>query len=368
MKTRTKYALLTMAVTFAACDNDPVAPVDPPQSKEERIQTVLDDAVGELRPGVALQVRGGGFDFFGTAGVTELGGTAWEDNTVFHAASVGKAFVGLTVATLVERGQVDLSDPLTAWLPVEVTGRIPSSDEITLDHLLHHTSGIVDVLNEMTEAIEAFANDPGPWENADFVQFAFDRPLNFEPGTAFRYSNTNYMLAGMVIEAVTGMHYSSVLDEIVFGPLGMEATVTSNRGPIGNTPVHGYLLSDGSRIDSTPLALLWGPASGGQWTTTADLTRFIRAVFESGNVSDNVRALITEGSTWAPYGLGMGQADTQYGRMHGHDGLVVGYATHVSYFPDSGISIVLAANGTGGAGTPLDGDLFNAVLEAVFSN
>jgi len=359
---------MAVAVTFGACDDDPVAPVDPPQTREERIQAVLQEAVGELRPGVALQVRGGGLDFFGTAGVTEEGGAAWGENTTFHAASVGKAFVGLTMATLVERGHVDLSDPLTMWLPVEITARIPSSSRITLDHLLHHTSGIVDVLNEMTDAVEAFANDPGPWENTHFVQFALDQPLNFEPGSAFRYSNTNYMLAGMVIEAVTGNHYASALDEIVFGPLGMGATVTSNRGSLATPPVHGYLLSDGSRIDSTPFALLWGPASGGQWTTTADLTRFIRGVFESNAVSANVRALITEGSAWAPYGLGMGKADTQYGTMHGHDGLVVGYATHVSYFPDSGVSIVLAANGTGGGGTPLDGDLFNEVLEAVFAD
>jgi D-alanyl-D-alanine carboxypeptidase len=336
------------------------------------LQALLDVSTGSRRPGILLRVSGPGIEFRGSAGLADVErGEPLSADHLVHVASVGKSFMGVAAARLVAQGSLDLNAPIGTWLPVQVVDRIPSSDAITLRHLLQHTSGIIDVLNEVPEVAAAILADRNRiWTNADLVEFAFDRPLHFEPGSAWRYSNTNYMLVGMIVQSATGRHYAAVLRDQVFDPLGMTSTTTSNREPLRGDPAHGYFSAGGSISDETDLALHWELGSGGQWSTVGDLTTYLRGFFESSQIGgESLRALVLEGSEWAPYGLGMVWADTPYGTMYWHDGLLLGYETYMGYFPDRQTAVVLSATGNSadGAGRLSNFEIFERAFETVFT-
>jgi CubicO group peptidase (beta-lactamase class C family) len=114
-----------------------------------RLQALIGAAVREGLPGVSLRVEGPGIDFQGAAGVADLmTDEPLTTNHVMYVASLGKTFTAAIALQLCEEGRLDLDSPITTWLPVEVTRRLPSSGKITLHHLLSHTSGLIDYLND----------------------------------------------------------------------------------------------------------------------------------------------------------------------------------------------------------------------------
>ncbi len=351
-RTATRRLALTLVLVVpmlsigCSDDDDPAAPSVPP-TLEAKLTDMLEDAVGPNTPGVSLRVLGNGIDLTLSAGVASL--DTQEPLTAehqFHAASVGKAFMGVAFARLVTSGQVNPDAPLSTWLPAEVTSRIPSSDQITARMLLQQTSGIVDVLNEIPDAINAIAQNPThEWTDADLVQFALDMPLNFDPGTAFSYSNTNYVLLALILEAVTGQTHAQALRDLVFDPIGMTATATANHDALGNDIAHSYLFDGGVPDDLTELLLRWEFGSGGQWTTVDDMAKFLHTVAETDVVLDDAgRALLLTPSAHEPYGFGMATLDTPSGTMLWHHGLLFGSASYLSYFPDSGLSVTMNVN------------------------
>ena len=114
-----------------------------------RLQTILAAAVRHGLPGVSLRVKGPGIDFQGSAGVANLvTGEPLTTRHVMYTASLGKTFTAAVALQLCDEGRLDLEAPITSWLPAHMTRRIPSSEKITLRHLLSHTSGIIDYLND----------------------------------------------------------------------------------------------------------------------------------------------------------------------------------------------------------------------------
>jgi D-alanyl-D-alanine carboxypeptidase len=361
-----------LAVALVGCADDALGPSVPElPTLEERLDALLTASTDEALPGLALKVIGPGVEYTGTDGLAEVASaTPWTADQVTHVASVGKAFIGTAAARLALRGSLDLDAPIGTWLSPAITERIPSSDAITMRHLLQHTSGIVDVLNDMLDAVYAIYTSPGRvWTDADLVQFALDKPLHFEPGASWRYSNTNFMLAGLILEHVTGLDHAALLRDLVFDPLGMLDTRTANEGALATAPVHGYWMDEGQMVDGTPWALTWEASSGGQWTTVDDLTRFLLGVFETDALGgDALRTVLLETSGLAPYGLGVLAVETPHGLMLGHNGEVFGYSAYVGYFPENRTAVVLCANGedVDESGSAKVYGIFEGVLDEVF--
>lgn len=357
-------AILLPLGTAACHDEDPAAPQLP--TLRDQITRAVDEAIGSDLPGVQLKVLGPGTDLEYSAGTANLATSeAMGLGQPFFAASTGKMFVAAAAAMLVQDGVLSLDGTLADLLP-ESVGLIPGADGITLRHLLQQTSGIIDVLNEIPGIADLIAENPGTvWTNEDLASLAAGLPLHFEPGSAWRYSNTNYILASLILERVTGQDYAEVLRGRIFEPLGMASTLTSNHGALAAEPVHGYLIDDEGPIDATEVALLWEVGSGGQWTTVDDLTRYLHALATSDTVfDDGLRDLILSTSSVFQYGLGVFVVETPFGPMVGHGGLSMGYSTTTGYFVDHGVSIVLFGNAQGR--TPITEDLFLAVRDLVF--
>jgi D-alanyl-D-alanine carboxypeptidase len=249
----------------------------------------------------------------------------------FRAGSLTKTFTATVVLQLVAERRLRLTDTLDRLLPGGT--RMPNADRITLRHLLGHTSGVP----EYTEVLFADPEEFLPlrhrsWTPAELLALVADGPARFEPGTSWWYTNTNYVLLGLVVERVTARPYAHEVYRRILRPLGMHGTeLPGTRETITGRHAHGYATYHGETLDVTELnpSVAW--SAGEIVSTTADLNRFYGAL-NAGRIlrPDLLREMrtATEVTPGYGYGLGLLRWDLPDGRaLWGHDGGIPGYAT-----------------------------------------
>ncbi|MEW8380404.1 MAG: serine hydrolase domain-containing protein, partial [Candidatus Thiodiazotropha taylori] len=314
------------------------------------------EAVSKGLPAVSVRVAGRNIDFSGSAGMSDL--ATMEEATVehrFYVASVGKTFVAATLVQMASEGLVGLDDRITDWLPAVITDRIPSGDQMTLRMLLNHTTGLFDFQNDS----DAWDNDffaSGPtrhWQQADALPYFLDQPLHFEPGSNYSYSNSNYILAALIIERASGASLQSEIRNRIIEPLGLENTLQGHEAEGIPGLVHGYVDDEGQTFDVYPWYSHFGLADGGIQTTADDLADFILGILRTDLVLDDaMRAEMLQpsllGAPASNYGLGIkitpiaGSDEVIYS----HSGKDPGYQAEMLYFQEKDTVIILCANGS----------------------
>lgn len=206
------------------------------------------------------------------------------------AASIGKSFVGATAALLAHDGTLNLDTPIARWLEDRPWfGDLPGGDRITLRHLLTHRSGLPDHvhLEAFAEAVARRWQEPGnPFPPDTLIQFVLGRPALFEPGEGWAYSDTGYILAGLVIEAATGHNYYDLVQDRFLAPLGLRHTSPSNDRNLPGLAA-GYSADNPFGWPATSTVsdgtLAWHPGmewtGGGLVSTAEDLARWGAALF-----------------------------------------------------------------------------------------
>ncbi|MFB6892443.1 serine hydrolase domain-containing protein [Kitasatospora sp. NPDC056327] len=255
----------------------------------------------------------------------------------FRIGSVSKPFIATVLLQLQAERRLDLDDSVERWLPGLVSDNGNNGSAISLRQLLNHTSGVPDYdedpgirANLFTTAFLTHRYDTYTLEQ--LVRIAIAHPPVFAPGTAHRYSNTNYLLAGLVIEKVTGRPYGEEVERRIVRPLGL--TGTSLPGTATDLPrphARGYSkLFGGSPtpLDVTELNPSMAGSAGSIVSTTADLTRFLSALMRGQLLP---RAELEEMTTPGPHGsggLGLGVGTLSCGvTVWGHDGGIHGSST-----------------------------------------
>jgi len=242
----------------------------------------------------------------------------------------------VAVLRLAERGALRLDDPARKWLPADITQGLGGLDGITIRHLLNMTSGMPDYLDD--SYIAAATADPVTNQIARrALTYAYGYAAAFAPGRGFDYSNTNYVLAGLILEAASRESYAKVMAREVLRPAGMSgAFVFGSRalpaefpqGHEGRTHVRDYYQHQGF-------------GDGGVIASASDLAAFYRALFIDGTLlSDASLAQLLRDSLGEGYGLGI---DLD-GGIYGHAGGDLGFSSDVRFDQRTGaIAIVLAA-------------------------
>jgi len=240
--------------------------------------------------------------------------------THFRIGSITKTFTAALVLLLSEEGKLSLDDAIAKWFPA-----FPSADLITLKHLLSHTSGIYNYT-----ASPAFRKDMGkPWTPQQLVELAGAQPLLFSPGAKFAYSNTNYIMLGMIIESVTQSTWSQQLHERLLQRLGLDETFIEGTDTIPTPFASGYRLSGNTCTDVTAATHPSAPwAAGAIVSTTADLLSWGKALI-GGQVlkPDSLKAMLSKVATInssTSYGLGMFIQESAGSRDYFHGGTVYG--------------------------------------------
>ncbi len=351
------------------------APAAATGSYQARFQSLLDNAVRDGLPGVSLGIRGLGIDFAGASGLADIAtGEPLTVNHRMYLASLGKTFTATIALQLCDEGRLDLDEPVATWLPDSVVKRIPMSDAITLRHLLSHRSGIPDYMNDAVAWRTDFIRDSGRnWTHSDIVAYLYDKPLLFEPGSGFEYSNSNYILVGMIIERVTGQPLHALIRKRILVPLGMKHTINGEERVRNEHSAHGYVIRRGRIIDTYPWFGHYGLADSGIQSTPCDMALFAEALFSTGKVlSKRMRAEMTDVAmdrrSHSGYGLGIYVQQNPWGaglRWYSHDGIDPGYQADLMYLPDLDLSIVLAANASMGKADRLYEKLLSGVVRTV---
>ena len=279
----------------------------------------------------------------------------------FRMGSNTKTFVAIVVLQLVDEGKLRLDDTVDRWLPGLVSGNGNDGTKITIRQLLQHTSGIhnytQDLFEDFTEA-DYYASRFQHIEPEELVAIAMAHAPNFAPGTSWSYSNTNYILAGMIIEKATGRTWPTEVRARIVVPLQLFHTFEPGDWPGLPAPhAEGYsvLGLDTPLVNVTLYNHTWGGAAGSLITTTDDLTRFWRALQRGQLLSpasmaamhDTVEATeIQPVIPGARYGLGIIWTPTACGSYWSHDGDTFGFSTRDGVDDDGTRVVVMSRNTT----------------------
>ncbi|MFC1593305.1 serine hydrolase domain-containing protein [Candidatus Neomarinimicrobiota bacterium] len=264
-------------------------------------------------------------------------------DTKFKIGSITKPFTAILTMQLVENNLLKLDDTISDYLVdyPSSTGKI-----ITIHHLLTHTSGIPDYLrlpqfNEDSDSLRL------SFEPEELIGIVKDIPLDFEPGTDFQYSNSGYIILGMIIESITGIPWESVVQEQILYPIGMYNTGYDMDGTVTNHRANGYNeIDDGYKNAPYVDISLFGSA-GGLYSTIEDLFLLDQALYTDKLLSKKYRDIMFQSHLTTPSGNGQG-----YGwdivinplRFIGHMGDASGFMCVIARMKDDKNTIIVLSN------------------------
>ncbi len=261
-------------------------------------------------------------------------------DTVFQSGSVGKQFAAAAVMLFVEDGRLGLDDPITRYLP-----EAPREwADIRIHHLLTHTSGIRDY------GYEASYDTRRAVTEAELVRMACAQPLEFLPGERYSYSNTGYLLLGAIMDRVGGRHYSEVLRERVFEPLGMKSARLIDEAAIVPHRAAGYRLKNGHVANQEWVAPEQNTtADGSLYLSLNDMIAWDRGL-RAGRIltASSWRQVYTpvtlsSGNTY-PYGFAWEVYTNTGQEVHAHSGGVPGFATYIVRYLGDDLSLIVLTN------------------------
>ena len=295
-------------------------------------------------PGAVVLIRDSNGVRAGAAGYANL--RTKERMRVDHAFRVGsitKTFVATVVLQLTAEGTLGLDDSVERWLP----GLVPNGEAITLRQLLNHTSGIYNYTDDPALFGSLTRNPRRVLTPVELVALATKHGPVFNPGRSWSYSNTGYILLGLVIEKATATSLEQELRERIFQPLGLTRTSFPAAPTLPRPFAHGYLpganglvpTPNGKPVDVTLWSPSWAWAAGALVSTAGDLARFYEALIRGellpAEQLREMKASVPTSNGPSQYGLGLASDQSDCGRVLGHGGAVPGY-TSIAYSTDDG--------------------------------
>jgi D-alanyl-D-alanine carboxypeptidase len=311
------------------------------------------DALVELPsgpPGAVIIVHRGDGRHVLTAGVADVQtGREIRASDHMRIASVAKAFSGAVALTLVDRGSLSLRDTIGERLPY-----LPAAwADVTLGQLLHHTSGLPDFSKSRAFQERVIAMPQVPLPPRQLLAFVQKKDLLFEPGTRFKYSNSDNIAVGLMVQEVTGQPYARALNQLVSDPLHLGRTSLPRGAQMPRPFIHGYDVATGQPPEDVSEVLAAGLAwaSGGVVSTPADLDRFIRGyvgarLFDRAVQAKQLR--LVQGHSEPPgpglnkAGMALFRYQTRCGTMYGHTGNTLGYTQFAAATLDGRRSVTVS--------------------------
>ncbi|MEX0171179.1 serine hydrolase domain-containing protein [Streptomyces sp. LMG1-1-1.1] len=332
----------------------PAQAAGPPKPPDTALQKRLDDLVRTAGgpPGVIVLLRQGDRTKVYRAGVSDTS-TGRPPHTTDHMriASVAKAFSGAVALRLVDRGKLDLDDTIGERLP-----SLPTAwHQVTLRQLLQHTSGLPDY-SKAPAFVDILRQDPRHrFDSRRLLDFVADKDLEFPPGSAYAYSNSDNIAVALMAEAATGRPYERLLDRLVYRPLDLRQTSLPQGYRLPRPYLHGYDVTPPEPpVDVSELfgvSGIW--ASGGIVSTPKDLNAFVRAwVGGHDYLSEETRRAqrtFIPGAASEPAGPGANAAGlaifrykTRCGTVFGHTGNTPGYTQFAAGTADGTRSVTFS--------------------------
>jgi D-alanyl-D-alanine carboxypeptidase len=327
-----------------------------------KYQALLDNITHSGVPGIMLAVREPQHgEWTGASGMADIyNQVTLKPCNITRTGSTVKTFTAVTILLLAEDGLLALDDKITGYLSGKVIEELDNAENCSIRQLLNHSSGIYNYIQNLQFQTASINDLTKVWQPEDLLSYAYGKPAYFKPGEDVRYSNTNYVLLGMIIEKITGKAFYQVFKERIFDPLHLTATSFAAEDPVPDNIIRGYidLYSNLQLLESTYYSG-WDyfSADGGLISNPHDLNTFCSALFGGHLLSaESLQLMLTweEPETQDPdfypiaYGLGIFRIDTPYGTAYFHSGDAIGYFATMMYFPQYETSVAWATNGNYG--------------------
>ncbi len=259
----------------------------------------------------------------------------------YSIGSISKQFTAAAILLLAEQGKLSLDDPVSKFVP-----NLTRGNEVTIRQLLSHTSGYQDYWPQ--DYVPPFMLQP---ITADKILDQWARkPLDFDPGTEWQYSNTNFVIAGLIVEKASGEPLLQFLSEHIFAPLGMKSVMNIDQSRLTDTDATGYL-----RYALGPPRL--APKEGKGWLFAAgelampaedlakwDISMINQTVLQPASHAQMEKEVVLKNGLGARYGLGVDVRQESGQRAIEHGGEVSGFTAHNIVFPDARIAVVVLVN------------------------
>src|ERR1051326_4725247 len=334
------------------CGGTALAQMPASEDLANRIDAIAKQMLSRPHAGISVAVaRDGQVVFargYGLANLEHSVGVTPE--TVFHIASISKNILAAVVLQLVDEGKLRLDDDVTKYVPEAPT----DGHHVTIQQLLNHTSGIY----SFTSLPDAANNERLELTHEQVLGLIKNKPFEFEPGTRWRYDNSAFYLAGMVVEQVTKQEYGAYVREHVFKPLGMSSASLCYARMVVPHLASGYEVDSGALVNAAFMTWKLPFAGGAVCATASDLAKW-QAALDSGRVlTPSSLALMRTPTTLADgmkidYGLGTRLGSLDGHRVLGHYGGESrgGFRPLLESFPDDHLTIVILMN-MGDAASP----------------
>lgn len=359
MTRRSLAGFLLMACLLLGACTSPLAVVNPavtpaPNAFDQRLQSQLEARLKEMQvPGAVIFVQSARTGAWTTSlGTSNLAAREpMKASMHFRIGSITKTFTGTVILQLAQEGKLRLDDPVAKYQPEVLNGA-----HITLRELLAMRSGLYNYTDDSHFIQEWIAHPEKVWTPQELVAIAFKHAPSFAPGTKYHYSNTNFILLGMIIEQLTGRPVEQVFQQRIFAPLGMSGTLLPARtsATLPTPYAQGYEkpLPTSQKPGTNPPGKLanmtfwnpsWGWTAGSAISTAHDLAIWVKALATGKLLSP---AMQKERLTWSTiaksdrYGLAVADFDG----FIGHNGGLPGYQSFAGYQPEKHETVVVLTN------------------------
>ncbi len=389
MKTRSQITFASLALLIAgssllyttpasivkAESNENVSSSSHTSTQRDRnsVKQAMRDTLHLGFPGILVKTYEGGKTWGYAAGVANLSTKKpMKTDFRFRIASVTKTFTATVVLQLAGENRLNLDDSIEKWLPGVIQGNGYDAKQITIRQILNHTSGIAEY--SRTKEADFFKNRNKSFTAEDLVKLGLSLPPDFAPGKGWSYSNTGYVLLGILIEKVTGNSYAEEIENRIIEPLELSNTFLPGNSSVipGTNHARGYFQPDGASElkDITYYNPSIGSSAGDMISTADDLNKFFSYLLSGKLLKEQqLKQMLTTVPTGSAeivgYGLGIYETRLPNGvSIWGHSGGIPGFSTFAGGTLGAKHTLAVNLNSLGKSGNP---DPFKNILLAEFS-
>jgi len=365
MKTKSyffNFTSVAAALLLTACGSSNKAAdsnVQSTQPEEQQFdyQALLEKTVEGEIPGVALYIDSPTFKFHGAAGVANIDSqTPMQIDARIPNGSAGKKLTALLASMLVNDQQLDLDKPITTYLPTDITSRVANAEAITTRQMLQHTAGLFDYLNESDGAFyDSVLKEPDSIKTDTFaMSFAYGQSANFVPATDWSYSNTGYILTGLILDELLAEHHSKAMREKIFEPFGLDSMSYGGVEKDFASINSGYFLYEGELIDTKLYYQNIGVADAPVVGSAKDMADVLNIIVKGELLSATSHQLMLADNSFIntninglQYSYGLFKEMINGKEVIQHHGSELGYATYNFYIKESETTAAFIVNCNG---------------------
>lgn len=381
MKIKSILLLIGFTLSWTACVKEPLSisktnynctnSIENTHPNSDLYQAFIQGKVAEGIPGITMLIESPEGIWAGAAGYADIvSKIPMEVCNISRIGSITKTFTSTLILQLHEKGLLQLDDVISKYLPEEMVAKIINADKITIEQLLNHTSGLADFSDNIQFSVDIFNNPKRHWTAHDELNYMYELPAKFEPGTKRQYTNLNFVLLGVIAENITGKTGAELYKQQIFAPLGMNNTYFNQDNIIPSQTVRGYgdEESNLTLTDRTEMTFAHSSMAGGIISNVADLKTYLQAIVkkDGGLLNANlvsklavVKEVTGEDKTkstkdllFKTNGIGLGWFNLKGNQSNrnaiGHGGSMRGYQAFIAYFPDTKTTLCYLINGNDG--------------------